>query len=144
MTRRGCLLLLGGLLASLAVVVVLVSLWVDSEGMAWVSDCGSENMSAVQFELGRYQAEHRGSLPASEAEIIDYVTRARGVDYFRCRAAGARYRWRPGLRDEEGREVLVMCPPGSHGVLRSYSLGLVATDRGPAHCVIRGARVRPR
>jgi len=131
-------LLLLGALAALAIVVVLVG---DSGRFALVGNCGSDNLSAVQFELERFREENGGRLPGSAAELVSYMTRARGRDGFRCGANGRSYVWRPGLRDEKGHEVLVMCPPGSHGLIRKFSLALIAVDTRLRPCLVRGSRV---
>jgi hypothetical protein len=129
------------LMGTCTLVATLVVLVADSGRFAWVGSCGSDNMSAVQFELDRYRAEHGGALPGSSAEFVGYMTRARGADQFRCAATGRSYVWRPGLHDEKGREVVVMCPPGSHGLIRRFSLALVAADRLLRPCLVRGSRV---
>lgn len=50
----------------------------------------------------------------------------KGGPYDICVRAGKPFVWMPeGVTADDGRPVILMCPPDSHGWLRRYAFGLV-------------------
>lgn len=118
------------------VVGALVILVLLAAGAVWfneylsynedISTCYSDNMWALKDGLEDYCREHGGKMPAVFDELRAYMKGKKGGPYDICVRAGKPFVWMPeGVTADDGRPVILMCPPDSHGWLRRYAFGLV-------------------
>ena len=121
---------------SLAAVVALI---LAAGGYIWftehqayygdIASCFSDNMYMLRVGLEEYVQEHNGEMPVSFDELRKHVKTNHGGAYDICHAADKPYVWMPpNVKIGDGRPVILMCPPESHGWIRKYAFGLVRDD----------------
>jgi len=109
-----------------------------------ISSCLSDNMSTLKISLERFVEEHDGEMPASFDELRAYMKSKGRGPYDICVRADAPFIWMPpGVTTDDGRPVILMCPPNSHGWLRKYAFGLVRDGDSFRFVRVRGKRATP-
>jgi len=107
--------------------------------------CLSDDLSTIQDGLENYEKNHAGEIPASFEEFRAFWSSANQnfplETYWRKHHGGLV--WNPSLKTAGGWPVLVMCPAGSHGLLRRFAWGL-AKEAGAIRFVrVESDRVIP-
>ena len=122
---------------------------VKREHLAYNKDictCYSDNMWTLRTGLERYVEEHDGETPTTFDELRTYMESKLGDTYDICVKADKPFIWMPpDVKTDDGRPVILMCPPDSHGWLRKYAFGLVRMRDGDEFRFVRvrGNRATP-
>lgn len=83
-------------------------------------------------------------MPATFDELRAHMKSKGRGPYDICVRADAPFIWMPpGVTADDGRPVVLMCPPNSHGWLRKYAFGLVREGDTFRFVRVRGSRATP-
>jgi hypothetical protein len=122
-----------------ALVILATAAVVFNEYLSYnedISTCYSDNMWVLKDGLADYCREHDGQMPATFDELRAYMKGKHGATYDVCVRANAPFVWMPqGITTADGRSVVLMCPPNSHGWLRKYAFGLARDEDGTFYFV---------
>ena len=133
--------------AATVVVIVVGGCACLREYMAYnedISSCRSDNMYMLKTSLERFVEEHDGEMPASFDKLRAYMKSKGRGPYDICVRADAPFIWMPpNVKMDDGRPVVLMCPPDSHGWLRKYAFGLVRDGDTFRFVRVRGKRATP-
>lgn len=109
-----------------------------------IATCFSDNMYVLKGELEAYVQEHDGQMPETFDEIRARLMDKHGYTYDTCHRAEKPYIWMPpDVKMNDGRPVVLMCPPNSHGWLRRFAYGLVRHTDTFRFVRVRGKRATP-
>jgi len=136
---------------SLATVVALI---LAAGGCIWfkehqayygdIASCSSDNMDMLRVGLEEYGQEHNGEMPVSFDELREHMKANHGGPHDICHFAHKPYIWMPpNVKMDDGRPVVLMCPPESHGWIRKYAFGLVRDGDTFRFVRVRGTRATP-
>jgi hypothetical protein len=107
-----------------------------------ISSCPSDNLSTVAATAREYMKREGSTLPADVEVFRRFMLQFRGHDYLYCNRSTLPLVWRPTGLTAPGRGVvLVMCPPGTHGVIRRYAWALVMDGTVLSYAMVRGHQV---
>ncbi len=88
------------------------------------TSCRSDHLYVLRNALDAYSAEHAGSFPPS----LDAI-QAKVGQYSRCAGSDQLFVLLPKEVVIPDGFILVMCPLGSHGLLRRFGFGLVKGNK---------------
>jgi len=127
-----------------ALLVLAVLLIMEDHAYHDLSTCYSDNMGQLKDELEAYVQEHDGQMPATFDELRARMVAKCGHPNDVCQRAVEPYIWMPpDVKMNDGRPVVLMCPPKSHGWLRKYAYGLVRDGDTVRFVRVRGKRATP-
>jgi hypothetical protein len=107
-----------------------------------ISSCPSDNLSAVAATAREYMKREESTLPADVEVFRRFMLQFRGHDYLYCNRSTLPLVWRPTALTAPGKGiVLVMCPPGSRGVIRRYAWAVVMDGTDLRYAIVRGHQV---
>ena len=106
-----------------------------------ISSCPSDNLSTVAATARAYLRQH-ATLPTDVEVFRRYMVQSRGHDYLYCNRSHRPLVWRPTtIAGAANGIVLVMCPPGSHGLIRRHAWALVVHGTDVHYVIIRGHQI---